>query len=126
MFNRGKIFAVYEKPEASDPADRVVLLREGFAFWAFIFTVFWLIAKQRWWVLGMYIAVATVVAWGSELLHLSEISAMLLQLWLQLILGYHASDFEAWVLKRRGYRLAGLLAAESEMTAAQRYYEFAV
>ena len=125
MFTHEKIFTVYEKPEASDPADRVVLLREGFAFWAFIFNVFWLIAKQRWWVLGMYLAAATIIALGCELLHISETSAMLLQLWLQLVLAYHASDLQAWVLKRRGYRLAGLLAAESEMTAAQRYYEFA-
>ncbi len=125
MFTREKIFTVYEKPEASDPSDRVVLLREGFSFGAFFFNVFWLILKRMWWGIALYMGAAIAMATIAELLQLSEIAIIVLQLLLQVMLGYHANDIEGWALKRRGYRVAGVLAAESEMLAARRYYEFA-
>jgi hypothetical protein len=125
MFNREKIFNVYEKPESAEPTDRVFLLREGFSFWAFTFNALWLLVNRMWLVFAGYTAVSIALALLAQMLHLSEVSSMLLQIWLQLMLGYHARDLEAYGLRRKGYRLAGVLAAESEMMAERRYYEFA-
>lgn len=125
MFTREKIFAVYEKPEASDPADRVVLVREGFSFGAFIFNVFWLVYKRLWLVMALYFALAVIVAMACQMLQVSEATQLYAQTLLQVLLAYHARDLEGWTLRRRGYRLAGILAAETEMHATRRYYEFA-
>ena len=125
MFANEKIYAVYEKPEASDPAERVMLVREGFAFWAFALHAFWLLSKRMWLPLLAYCALA--IGWRllAQALDISMLSAALVQVWLQLMLGYHAHDLQGWLLKRQGYRFAGLLVAESEMAAARRYYEYA-
>jgi hypothetical protein len=120
-----KIFNVYEKPEAAEPTERVELVREGFSFFAFVFHLFWLIVNRMWWVLLGYIIVGVTLAVGAHMLNLSQISVMLLQTWLNLLLGFHAYDLQGWVMKRRGYRLAGVLVAESEMVAQRRYYEYA-
>jgi hypothetical protein len=126
MFNKAeKIFNVYEKPEAAEPTERVELVREGFSFFAFALNVFWLIFNRMWWVLLGYIIVGVALALGAQMLHLSEVSVMLLQLWINLLLGFHAYDLQGWVMKRRGYRMAGVLVAESEMVAQRRYYEYA-
>jgi hypothetical protein len=125
MFSREKIFNVYEKPESAEPTERVVLLREGFSFWAFSLNALWLLYNRMWLVFAGYLALSVVLTLLAQVLHLSEISTMLLQVWLQLMLGYHARDLQAYGLRRKGYRLAGVLAAESEMMAARRYYEFA-
>lgn len=123
--SKEKIFNVYEKPEAAEPTERVELVREGFSFFAFALNIFWLIFNRMWWVLLGYVAVAVVLAVGAQMLHLSEVSVMLLQMWLNLLLAFHAYDLQGWVLKRRGYRLAGVLVAQSELEAQRRYYEFA-
>ena len=48
MSFRAKIFTAYTKPDAPDPSDRVELVREGFAFWAFVWTVLWLVYHRLW------------------------------------------------------------------------------
>ena len=120
-----KIFNVYEKPEAAEPTERVELVREGFSFFAFALNVFWLIFNRMWWVLLGYLVVLVGVMGAAEMLHVSETSRMLMQVGINLLLGFHAYDLQGWVLKRRGYRLGGVLVAESELSAQRRYYEFA-
>ena len=126
MFSKsGKIFNVYEKPEASEPTERVVLLREGFSVWAFLFHFFWLIANRLWQVALGYVAVLVTWRMVGHAMDLSLLSIGIVQFGLQLALGFHAYDLQGWTLKRRGYRHAGILAAESELAAERRYFEFA-
>jgi Protein of unknown function (DUF2628) len=120
-----KIFNVYEKPEAAEPTERVELVREGFSFFAFALNFFWLIFNRLWWVLLGYVVVLVGVMGAAEMLHVSETSRMLAQVAMNLLLGFHAYDLQGWVLKRRGYRLGGVLVGESELAVQRRYYEFA-
>lgn len=120
-----KIFNVYEKPEAADPADRMLLLREGFSYWAFLFGIFWLLMHRMWRVAVLFFAAQVVTASVGEILGFSQVSLGLLQLWLQVMLGFHAYELRGATLVRCGYRLAGVLVAESEMHAERRYHEFA-
>lgn len=127
MFGKSeKIYVVYEKPEASEPTERVELVREGFALWAFILGILWLLGKRLWVLASMYFAVIIVCAVLTELLQFSEGGKLALQLWVQFMFGFHAYDLEGWWLKRRGYRFAGIIAAESVNAATRRYYEHAV
>lgn len=125
MFTRGKIYTAYEKPEAAEPTARVELVREGFSFWAFLFTFFWLLAQRQWIATAGYFGAMVVLALVGETLGLSEFSRGLLQLLLQFLLGYHAYDLVRWNLTRKGYRFAGIVTGDSELQAQQRYYEFA-
>ena len=120
-----KIYNVFEKPEAAEPTERVALLREGFALWAFVFGAVWLVVKRQWLLLAGYLIVTIALSFLCRALNLSEISVFLVNMWLQLMLAYHVADLQAWVLTRKGYRFAGVLVAESEMHAERRYYEFA-
>ena len=125
MFNTEKIYNVFEKPEAPEPTDRLVLLKEGFTFWAFIFGPVWLLAKRQWVLLLGFIVCAVVTRLAVALFDLPLLTFVVIALFLHVMLGYHANDLRAWRLKRRGYRYAGVLAAESPMHAQRRYYEFA-
>ncbi len=120
-----KIYQVYEKPEAAEPADRVVLLREGFSFWAFLLQLVWVLTNRMWLVAAGFFATMVAVQVAGQALHLSVLSLEMLQLLLQFLLGYHAYDLQGWCLTRKGYRRGGILVAESESAAEQRYYEHA-
>jgi hypothetical protein len=124
MFGRSeKIYNAYEKPEAAEPTERVVLLREGFSFWAFGLNALWLLLQRMWALLGLYILAVIVLSALCTMLGLSEISVMCVQLWLQLMLGFHAYDAQGWLLKRRGYRFAGVIVAADDIAAERRYYD---
>ncbi|MES2984485.1 MAG: DUF2628 domain-containing protein [Pseudomonadota bacterium] len=120
-----KTFTVYEKPEAAEPTDRVVLVREGFSFWAFALHILWLLGNRLWLVaLGYVVAMGLIVEVGG-MLQVSAISIGILQAGLQVLLGFNAYDLEAMTLRRKGYRFAGVIVAESPMHAQRRYHEFA-
>ena len=125
FLNSEKIYTVYEKPEAAEPTDRLIMLKEGFTFLAFIFGGIWLLAKRQWVLWLGFVIVAIALCTVCHAFHLPPVANILAMIWLQLMLGYHASDLRAWRLTRRGYRFAGILAAESSMHAQRRYYEFA-
>src|SRR5262249_16212343 len=113
------------KPEAPEPAERMILVRESFSFWALIFNIFWLIAHRLWRVLALYMVAVIAVGVAGELLHLAEGLIFIAQLFLQVMLAVHAHDLQGSSLVRRGYRMVGVLAAESEMHAERRYHEYA-
>lgn len=125
MFQRTKLFTVYEKPEASDPSDRVMLLPEGFSWMAFLFNFLWLLYARLWLPALAFFVLSAAGFVAVETGSFSEMTNGFYQLWLQLMLGFHAYDLAGWRLKRRGYRMGGLLAAESELAAERRYYEHA-
>ena len=71
-----KIFTVYEKPEAAEPADRMLLLRDGFSYWAFVFGIFWLLMHRMWRVAALFFAAQVAIAFAGEVLGFSiEIDA---------------------------------------------------
>ena len=126
MFGKSeKIFSVYEKPEASEPTDRVVLLRDGFCVWAFLFNLLWLLANRMWAVALGYIVISIGIIELGDALGWNEAITAIVQLGLQVILGFNAYDLQGWTLTRRSFRFAGVLAAETPLQAQRRYYEFA-
>lgn len=122
MKNSGQIYTVHEKLEAAEPTARVELVREGFAFWAFVLSIFWLVAHRLWLASLCFIALSVAIALGAKALELNPISSAVLQLWLQLLLGAHAHDLLRSKLAAQGYREAGVIVADSEIAAQQRYY----
>jgi hypothetical protein len=125
MFTRGKIYTVYEKLEVSEPSARMVMVREGFSFWALIFNLLWLLAHRLWLAALGYVAISAVITLGGQWLGLPDISIGVLQLLLQCVLAFNAYDLMRMKLTRQGYHFAGVIAAESEMHAQRRYFEFA-
>lgn len=125
MFGKSeKIYNAYEKPEAAEVTERVVLLREGFSFWAFSLNALWLISQRMWSLLALYIAAIIAVSIVCDALGMAQVAIMLVQIWLQLMLGLHAYDLQGALLTRRGYRLAGVIVAQNDIAAERRYYEF--
>lgn len=121
-----KIFSVYEKPEIAEPSERVELVPEGFAFWAFLFGALWLIAKRMWLVLAGYVALSVLLQLAVEAFGARPATHLLVELALQFALGVFAHDLEGWRLCRQGYRFTGVLTGHSAIAAEQRYYEHAV
>ncbi|WP_149537041.1 DUF2628 domain-containing protein [Siccirubricoccus phaeus] len=109
-------------PAAAAPAPRpgpaarpALMLREGFAWGAFLFGPFWLLRHRLWW---------GAMAWLGLVLLLAVLApgwAVLPSLLAgQFLLGAMAQDLRAAALARRGYALGAVVAARDEAEALRR------
>jgi hypothetical protein len=120
MFGRMKIYTVHIKPGTNDALEKPVFVREGFNVWAFLFT-FVHALYHRLWLHALAIMTLTVLIAESHML--SHSSIMVLQLALQLIVGFSANDWKRAALSRRGYIMTDIAASDNLLRAEQRYFE---
>ncbi len=118
----GNIYTIHENADLPDPSDRIELVREGFAFWAFVFGAVWLLAQRLWLPTIAYVIALALLGRTLELLEFSPAAMVVVQVGIQFLLACHANDIKRWVLDRRGYRMCGVVCAESQLMAQQRVF----
>ncbi len=123
MFNAGNIYTVHEKPDAAEPADRLLLVREGFCFWAFALNAIWLLAHKLWIPFCYYLLLIGFTIYAGHKLGCTELTLGVVQFGIQLLLGLSARDLQRWQLARNGYAMTGIVVAPSELLATQRAYD---
>jgi hypothetical protein len=98
-----------------------VLVREGFAWLAFLFPLLWFLANRMWLVLVLTLALG--VAFGAVADRLAEPLVIAVGLAAQVLIGFHARDLRRWTLARRGWAMIGVVAAPGgEDSALARLY----
>ena len=101
----------------------VVLVREGFNWPAFLFSGLWALWCRLWLVaLGL---IALELAWSAlafELV-LNPLTQGVISIGLALIIGWLANDLRRWTLFRRGYAEVGVVAANNNDAAMQRFFD---
>lgn len=103
--------------------DKVIILKEGFSFMAFIFHFFWL-AYKRVWIPAAVVFVAFTLLGSlerSQILVLEQ--GIVLQLGLMLYVGFSAHDWLRKSLEIRGYTFAGVVTARDDVEAYQRFFD---
>ncbi len=123
MFNGLKLYTVHNQQGGRDALENPVFLREGFNWAAFLFTFIWAL-YQRLWSLALAIfvaniAVVSLVKYGL----LNEFSGGVVQLALQIIVGFHANDFLRARMKSSGYIFQDIVSGDSLLRAKQRYFD---
>jgi hypothetical protein len=113
-------WTVHNKPGKA--ADDVVLLREGFSWWALIFPLPWLVIKGMWIVLLVALGVQFAI-WGlAEALHLSDAMRLAMSLSINLILAFEGNNLLRWTYERRGFEELGLVHGEDLDAAEYRFF----
>ena len=123
MSLKTRIFTTHLNPGIKDAEDRVMMVEEGFSWLALLFTFFWLICNRLWLEALGYLVLLGLIQYGVEVYGLSPAVVMVGQLFLAVLLGFSAFDLKRAALERRGYRMSGVVAAESPLNAERRYYD---
>lgn len=100
------IFTVHLPPTAAGqrPApEKIVFLRDGFSWPAFIFGPFWLAWRRAWLVAGLWTLLLVAVGLIAWKLRVSRDAMSWLTLALAAWLGFEGGRLVAWSLARRGY-----------------------
>jgi hypothetical protein len=123
MFQRHKLYTVHIHPDAPEPYETVKLVPESFSFFAFLFHGLWLL-HHRAWLKGTLFLLAIVLIgmmgiWFPE----HAISWAVLRFVVCWYLGLQGNDMVRATLKRQGYLLVDVVAADSLIEAQQRFLD---
>ena len=117
---RGSATAARASPASAQASSRAsslapVLVREGFAWGAFLFALPWLLLHRLWIEAIAYIGVVLLLA-----AFLPDVAALPVALAVQFLLGAHAQDLRRAALARRGRPAAHVVAAADQDAALAR------
>ncbi|HEX2556329.1 MAG TPA: DUF2628 domain-containing protein [Microvirga sp.] len=109
-------------PGDPEPLEKAVLVRDGFSWGAFFFTVLWFFA-HRLWLAGLGV-LALLVAFnlGLSALGVRPGAAFLADLLLSVLIGLEANSLRRWTLQRRGRPAVDLVTASSRDEAETKAF----
>jgi len=101
-------------------AERMVFVRDGFCWAAFLIPVIWMLYRRMWLVLCFYALFAVGVEWAGRTL--GAPTAVALGLLGALYLGFEGNTLRRWTLARRRFREQGIADGRSLEEAEIRFF----
>lgn len=121
------VYTVHQPPApAADPlpeAERIVFVRDGFSFWAFLFAPLWMLWHRMWLVLAGYIAVVIVLGTLAAVFDVSANALSVIGFLISLLIGLEASTLRRFTLRRRGWVSAGIVSGDDVEDAERRFFD---
>jgi hypothetical protein len=103
--------------------DKITFVRDGFHFWAVVFSVIWLAWHRLWLALLGWILLVVAVDVGLARLGLGRGTILMVDVVLALLLGFEAASLKRWTLSRRKWRQLDIVVADDEETAERRFFD---
>jgi hypothetical protein len=117
-----RIYTVHELAGAPVDGAGIVFVKEGFCWPALFFAVPWLIFRQLWLALAVFLVVTALVAALVEAAGLGPEGVTACSVALQLLLAFEANDIRRWNLARRGYRTIAVTGGRTQDEAERDFF----
>jgi hypothetical protein len=121
------VYAVYQPPlrpaDNLPVTDRFVFVRDGFSWWAFLLTPFWMLRHRLWLVLSVYVLVLAGIDAALHALGASTFSIVLAGALISLFVGLEAGTLRRWTLSGRGWRNVGVVSGHDAEEAERRFFD---
>jgi hypothetical protein len=121
------IYTVHQPPldsgaAAAEPS-RFVFIRDGFSWWAFLLTPFWMLRHRLWLALVIYLLVSAAIDGGLRALGASVFTMILVGLLISLLAGLEAGTLRRFGLARRRWRNIGVVTGDDVQDAERRFFD---
>jgi hypothetical protein len=120
------VYTVHQPPARyADPlpaAERIVFVRDGFSFWAFLIAPLWMLWHRMWLVLLGYVVVLAAVDTALSAIGASRTAMSVIGLLISLLVGLEASTLRRLSLRRRGFRNIGIVSGADREDAERRFF----
>ena len=121
-----KLYNAFIKKDLNDKIEDVVLLDEGFSFFAFLFSGLWFLFHKMWLNAAVIFAINYLLQSLGNNEVLPKLDVMFLEISFLVIIAYNANHWFGEHLLRRGYKLSGFVLAankaEARIKAVQALY----
>ena len=118
-----RVYTYHERPGASPLEDEPVLVREGFSWPAALFSVFWALWHRLWLAALVLFVLGSALEAGLAFLGADPAAEAAVMIGFAAIVGYCANDWRRARLGKQGYRLAGIVTADTMDTARRRWLD---
>ena len=116
-------YTVHLRRHGLDPDRDLVLVKEGFAWPAFFFSMLWALWLRLWLVAGFFFLIQAALTLVLAVWMPNPVSAAAVSVGLALILGYAANDLRRWTLGRQGFVETAVVAADDRDGAERRFLD---
>jgi Protein of unknown function (DUF2628) len=121
------VYTVHEPPlraadALADPT-RFAFVRDGFYWWAFLLTPFWMLRHRLWLVLVIYLLVSAGFEGALRIVGASAGAIALVAILISLLVGLEASTLRRFTLKRRRWRNVGIVSGDDLEDAELRFFD---
>lgn len=121
------VYTVHEPPprgaDALAQAERCVFVRDGFYWWAFLLTPFWMLRHRLWLVLAIYLVVIALLDAVLLRVGVSAFAIAVVGLLISLLVAFEAGTLRRFVLRRRGWRNLGIVSGDDLEDAERRFFD---
>jgi len=119
-------YTVHQPPprhgETASAPERFVFVRDGFHFWAFVLTPFWLLRYRLWLTFTIYLAVSILLGLALRLTGALSTVQFLAGVLVALLIGFEAETLRRAKLARRGWKMLGFVVGEDVEMAERRFF----
>jgi Protein of unknown function (DUF2628) len=121
------VYTVHQPPldsgaAASEPS-RFVFVRDGFSWWAFLLTPFWMLRHRLWLALALYLLMLAALDTGLRALGASVFTLILTGLLISLVAGLEAGTLRRFKLTCRHWRNIGVVTGDDVEDAERRFFD---
>lgn len=121
------VYTVHEPPlrgaDALAEAARFIFVRDGFYWWAFLLTPFWMVRHRLWLVLVIYLVVIAGLDAALHSVGASAFVIILVGVLISLLVGFEASTLWRFTLRRRRWRNVGIVSGADIEDAERRFFD---
>jgi hypothetical protein len=110
------------KGETAPAPERFVFVRDGFHFWAFALTPFWLLRYRLWLAFAIYLIATILLGVGLRLFGVSSTVQFFAGSLIALLIGFEAASIRRRKLSRRGWKMLGFVVGEDSEMAERRFF----
>jgi hypothetical protein len=114
---------VTDAADARRVADRLLFVRDGFHFWAFLLGPLWLAWHRLWLALLGYVTMMVGVEVGLSQLNAGAGTRFTVMLLIALLMGFETASLWRWTASRRKWRQLDVVVADDEETAERRFFD---
>ncbi|MFN7095094.1 MAG: DUF2628 domain-containing protein [Burkholderiales bacterium] len=117
------IFSVYLNPNKPDPMQSLIFVKEGFAWWALVVSIFWALYHRMWMAFLLLMVMETIFATIEVKMLASQPLVEVLRIGVYVLFASIAKDWYQHVLKKRGYLLVDIVVGKNEEAAELRFLD---
>ena len=121
------VYTVHEPPlraaQAAPNPERFIFVRDGFYFWAFVFSVLWMLWHRMWLILLVYVAVVAGLETALRYLGVSSPLLGLIGVLIALLVGIEGATLRRFKLARRGWKNIGVVSGDNLEDAERRFFD---
>jgi len=110
------------KGEATSAADRFVFVRDGFYFWAFLLTPFWLLRYRLWLAFVLYLVASIALAAVMKIAATPPSVQFLAEFLVALLIGFEAASIRRRKLAWKGWSMLGFAVGDDLEMAERRFF----